>query len=279
MKRDSYKHTHGLNDKKPLEIYLFTDPFCSECWALSPVIKKLQLQYGEYFTLKFVLCAELSVLNNHKKNDKSRPASRTGLSCSGDVWLDRPMSSPYLAAISIKAAELQGKRAGIRYLRRLQEMLFMEEANISDIEVLEKCAVHVGLDAAEFVRDVFSPSAAKAFQCDLTITAEMEVSELPAIVFFNENIEDEGLKVTGLYSYDIYVQILTELLERRPLPSDVPPLEHFLTYNTIVASQDLAVIYDMPLQHVERQMKKLQLQRKVRRVPAANGTYWQYNTT
>ena len=107
----------------------------------------------------------------------------------------------------------------------------------------------------------------------------MEVSELPAIVFFNENIEDEGLKVTGLYSYDIYVQILTELLERRPLPSDVPPLEHFLTYNTIVASQDLAVIYDMPLQHVERQMKKLQLQRKVRRVPAANGTYWQYNTT
>ena len=40
----------------------------------------------------------------------------------------------------------------------------------------------------------------------------MEVSEIPTLVFFNENIEEEGIKITGYYPYEIYVQILTEML-------------------------------------------------------------------
>ena len=66
------------------------------------------------------------------------------------------------------------------------------------------------------LHDIYSPSAAKAFQCDLKISTEMEVTDMPAMVFFNENIEDEGLKITGLYSYQIYVQLLSEMLESYP---------------------------------------------------------------
>ena len=32
-------HCHG-SDKKPIEIYMFIDPLCPECWALEPIIKK-----------------------------------------------------------------------------------------------------------------------------------------------------------------------------------------------------------------------------------------------
>ena len=42
----------------------------------------------------------------------------------------------YNVSIALKAAELQGRRAGIRFLRKLQEMLFLEKQNISNFEVL-----------------------------------------------------------------------------------------------------------------------------------------------
>ena len=70
----------------------------------------------------------------------------------------------------------------------------------------------------EFLSDIHSNSAAKAFQCDLKITSEMEVSEIPTLVFFNENIEEEGIKITGYYPYEVYVQIIEEMLQEKPVP-------------------------------------------------------------
>lgn len=253
---------------KPIEIYVFIDPFCEECWLLNPIIKKLQLQYGDYFTLKHVLCGNLTVLNNGSKS-RERTSGDQKMSEQGSVV-------PHLAAISIKAAELQGKRAGIRFLRRLQELLFAEQANITDINTLEKCAKSVGLDSKEFIRDIYSSSAARAFQCDIRISSEMNVTEMPAIVIFNEHIEDEGLKITGLYSYSIYVQILKEMLGGYAHPANIPPLEKYLSSQSIISTHDLSIMYDVPYQQMERKMKKLQLQRKVEKVHSANGSYWKW---
>ncbi|VEF48690.1 Thioredoxin-like protein [Bacillus freudenreichii] len=255
---------------KPIEIYVFIDPFCEDCWLMTPIIKKLQLQYGDYFTLKHVLCGDLTVLNGGNKQRRQRPF------CRDQYNTEQGAVVPHLAAISIKAAELQGKRAGIRFLRRLQDLLFAEQANVTDINTLEECAISVGLDSKEFIRDIYSSSAARAFQCDIKISSEMNVLEMPAMVFFNEHIEDEGLKITGLYSYSIYVQILKEMLGEYAHPTKVPPLEKYLSGQSIVSTHDLSVIYDMPYQQMERKMKKLQLQRKVDKINTANGSYWKY---
>lgn len=254
------------NDRnKPIEIYVFIDPFCEDCWLLNPIIKKLQLQYGDYFTLKHVLCGDLTVLNSGKKYKRQKAVCNQ---------TEPGAVVPHLAAISIKAAELQGKRGGIRFLRRLQELLFAEQANITDINTLEECARTVGLDSKEFIRDIYSSSAARAFQCDIKISSEMNVTEMPSMVFFNEHIEDEGLKITGLYSYSIYVQILKEMLDGYPHPSKIPPLEKYLSGQYIVSTHDLSIIYDMSYQQMERKLKKLQLQRKVEKIDTANGSYW-----
>ncbi|MED4322968.1 DsbA family protein, partial [Weizmannia sp. CD-2023] len=197
-------------------------------------------------------------------------------SCDGSLWIENPITSPYIVSIAIKAAELQGKKQGLRFLRKVQELVFLEKRNISDIQILVDCAKGASLDVDEFLQDIHSESAAKAFQCDLKITSEMEVTESPSLVFFNEHIEDEGLKISGLYSYDIYVQVLQEMLGKEPSPLPLPPLEEFLKYFGFVASKEIAVVYDMPVHEAEKELKKLVLQQKVRKIEGKHGSFWKY---
>ncbi len=271
------------NENKPLEIYMFIDPLSPDCWALEPNMKKLHIEYGRYFRIKYVISGRLSSLNMSKNHSFEhiaerwdKAASRFGMSCDGSLWLDNPISTPYLASIAIKAAELQGRKAGIRFLRKLQEMVFLKKQNISTFEVLRICAEKVGLDVNEFISDIHSNSAAKAFQCDLKITSEMEVTEIPTLVFFNENIEDEGIKITGHYSYDVYVQIIEEMLQEEPVRSSPPPLEVFLKQFELVASKEVAVVYNKTIQEVERELKKLQLKHRVEKIPVKYGTFWKF---
>jgi predicted DsbA family dithiol-disulfide isomerase len=274
---------HNIPDKKPIEIYSFIDPLCPECWALEPIMKKLMIEYGNYFSVRHVLSGRLASLNISKKKSYEsiadfweKTASRTGMSCDGSLWLENPVSSPHIASIAIKAAELQGRRAGIRFLRKLQEVLFLDKQNISDFDVLKYAAKSVGLDVEEFITDIHSEGAAKAFQCDLKITAEMEVEEIPTLVFFNENAEDEGIKITGYYPYEVYVQIIEEILQEKPVQASPPPLESFLKHFRLVASKEISVVYNLTIQQVEREMKKLLLKQKVEPVPVKYGMFWRY---
>lgn len=280
----SNNNPNSTNCKRPLEIYTFIDPLCPDCWALEPVLKKLSIEYGKYFTIRHILSGKLATLNrgkNHRtehiKQVWERTASRSGMSCDGDLWVENPINTPYSVSIAIKAAELQGKRAGIRYLRKLQEYLFLEKQNISEISILLECAKMVGLDIQEFKKDLHSTSAAKAFQCDLKITAEMDVDEIPTFVFFNENIEDEGIKISGTYPYEMYVHIIQEMIGKKVEPAPPPTLEELLKCFRFIASKEIAVIYDLSIQEVELEMKKLVLKQKVEQVPVKHGTFWRYH--
>ncbi|MGN1401526.1 MAG: ClpXP adapter SpxH family protein [Bacillus sp. (in: firmicutes)] len=281
-------HAHHCTvlGKKPIEIYYFIDPLCPECWGMEPILKKVQMEYGNIVNIKHVLTGKQTSLSYQKElKDPSqlatvweRTASRTGMSCDGDIWLTSAVPShvPYRASLAIKAAELQGKKNGIRFLRKLQEFLFLEKKNISNIKVLAECAKAANIDPDEFLQDIHSDAAVKALQCDLKITEEMDVQESPSLVIFNENIEEEGIKVSGIYSYDIYLSILAEMMPSLPPPSPLPKIEHFIRFFNVVATKEIAVVYDMQEQEVEREMKKLRLRRVVEQIPGKFGTFWRY---
>ncbi|WP_246055190.1 ClpXP adapter SpxH family protein [Pseudalkalibacillus caeni] len=280
--------TSSQRISKPIEIYSFVDPLCPECWGLEPIIKKLQIEYGDYFTIRHLIGGNLATLNSYRKKKKGinnhkdmakkweQTANRSGMSCDGDLWFEDPISTPYGASIAVKAAELQGKRAGSRFLRKLREVVFLQKQNITKEEVLLHCAEDSGLDLHEFQKDLHSQGAIKAFQCDMKITYEMEVDELPTLVFFNENIDEEGIKVTGMYNYDVYVNILREMLKVDPTPDAPPPLEDFLKKYKFVATQEVAVVYGISSSLAESKMKALSLKQVVERIPVKYGTFWRY---
>ncbi|WP_307794999.1 ClpXP adapter SpxH family protein [Alkalihalobacillus sp. BA299] len=276
--------------KKPLEIYIFIDPLCPECWAFEPMLKKLQVEYGKYFKIRYFVAGSLEYWNKPQAKTEEtkkleeiaksweKTASRTGMSCDGDLWFEDPITSPYTASIAIKAAEMQGQFAAMKFLRRLRELLFLDKKNISKEDVLIECANKAGLDVDEFIRDLHSEGAVKALQCDVKMTKELSVDYSPTFVFFNDNIEDEGLKVTGFYPYEIFVEIIQQLLGYSPEPSPSITLEEFLSCYSFVATKEVAVVFNISIQEAERKLKRMMLQQQVERVPVKHGTFWRYIT-
>lgn len=248
---------------KPIELYIFIDPLDDRSLAMQLTLRKLQVEYGHYFTCRYVLSTELSSLNCITNRMKG---------CVSGAELD--ITHPALPSIAIKAAELQGKRAGFRYLNKLQEVASLKLRNINSHATLIEIAQYVDLDMKEFMTDFGSKEAARAFQCDLYLTREMEVEEIPSIVFFNECIEDEGLKVSGSYNYEVYEHILAELLGEELISQQAPALDELFDRFTSLTTAEVAEIYSINEQAAERELKKRMLQQKVERLMTDDITLW-----
>ncbi|CQR47994.1 hypothetical protein BN1058_02331 [Paraliobacillus sp. PM-2] len=268
--------------RKPIEIYLFINPLCPECWSLEPLLKKLVMEYGRFFTIRPILSNQLSTLNQEKFNKKElkkqweKTSSLTGMCCDGDLWLEKPVHYPSILPIAIKAAELQGKKAGKKYLRKVQECAFLNKRDITTEENLIACADEAQLDVVEFKKDLYSNSAKKALQCDLKLVKEMEVDYFPSIVFFNQAGDDEGLKLSGIYPYEVYVKVLKEILQKEVKPVEKPSLEEFIAHFRFVATKEVAVVFDWSIEHAIKELKKLQLKQLVHEIPVKHGSFWEY---
>ncbi|MFB1050094.1 ClpXP adapter SpxH family protein [Paraliobacillus sp. JSM ZJ581] len=268
--------------KKPIEIYLFIDPLCPECWSLEPLLKKLMLEYGRFFTIRPIMSSPLSTFNQertnkeHLKKQWEKTSSLTGMCCDGDLWMEHPINYPSILPLAIKAAELQGKKAGKRYLRKIQECAFLNKRDISTEHNLIICAYEANLDIVEFKKDVYSTSAKKALQCDLKLVKEMEIDYTPSMVFFNQAIDDDGLKLSGVYPYEIYVKVLKQMLEKEVNPVKRPSLEDFIAHFGFVATKEVAVVYDWSIAQAIKELKKLQLKQIVHEIPVKHGSFWEY---
>lgn len=273
-------------EEKPVEIYLFIDPLCPECWVIDPIIKKLQMEYGHYLRLKtfigispdkssFQSGRNLQNRVQDMANSYHETACRTGIPCEGDVWYENPLTTPYTAAMAIKAAEMQGKSIGSKYSRRIREALFLKKKNIADKNVLIDCARHIdGMDIEAFEADLASDEPKKALESDMQTTNDMNIDTVPSMVILGEDPNEPGIKIKGNYSYSIYVDILEDLLgkplEKCPLIS----IEQFVSFYSVVAEKELAIIYDLSIEDVRHELKKLQLRCLVDETKTKHGSVW-----
>lgn len=255
------EEVHAPAYAKPIELYAFIDPLCPTCWALQPMLRRLQVEYERYFTLRIALRTTLPKINGLCFNKKEDPKASE-------------KSHPSFPSLAIKAAEFQGKRAGFRFLSKLYEYTFLKSRDVSSLSVLIEIAEKMELDVNEFVLDFSSHNVMRSLQVDLYLANEMEVDDAPTFVFFNENIEDEGLKVDGLYSYEIYEQILEELIGQRITPNIPPTLEELFCRFDSFATKEIAEIYRISEKAAERELKKQLLQQNVERLPFQEMTIW-----
>ncbi|WP_088042524.1 DsbA family protein [Bacillus sp. EAC] len=283
FKTESIKHPEHNCTKKAIELYVFIDPLCKNCWDFSTLLKKFHLEYGQYFSTTFI---PVNRYYTTKQLLEKRPsplsfvwektASRSDILCDDHLWIDNKELYPYYSAIAIKAAELQGRIAGVNYLKKLQEYYFLMDYDITNKDVLIQCAKDIEIDVNEFIEDLHSPLSIKAFQCDIKVTKEMHVTEIPSVVFFNENIEEEGLKVSGLENYQTYVNLLQLMHNEKVEKRNLPVLLDFIRFQPFVTIDELCTIYEKTTQQIELELKKLILLRKVKKIVQKDNIYFQY---
>nr|WP_268237392.1 DsbA family protein [Pullulanibacillus camelliae] len=259
---------------KPIEVYAFVNPICPESWGMEPNMKKLVAEYGQYFTMRIILGYGSD--HSEKSSQWGKTAQLSGMSFNEHC---HEVKSCYRASLAVKAAELQGKCAGERFLRILRERLFIDTKDINSDAVLNDCAKRAKLDLGEFKNDMESSRPIKGLQCDRRITNEMDVNEFPTLVFFNIRDDNEGIKVAGRYPYNVYVQILTETLGKQPEKQSPPKLEDFLKKHRFLATQEIALVYDKEKEEVLKELKKLRLKQVVSPVHVKHGTFWRYINT
>ncbi len=246
---------------RPIELYAFIDPSCEECWSMQPILRKLQIEYDQYFTLRIAMRTPLPKMNiKCLRNEESLEEC------------DKMHAT--FPAIAVKAAEFQGKRAGFRFLSKMLEYSFLKSRNVSSFAVLVEIAKKIKLDVEEFTNDFSSQNVLRALQVDLYMAKEMEVETAPTFVFFNGNIEDEGLKVDGLYNYNVYEQILEELVGEQLRPDMPPTLDELFRRFDTLSTNEIATIYGISEKSAERELKKQLLQQHVERLPFPDVTLW-----
>lgn len=270
--------------QKPIEMYVFINLLSPTSWSLEPYIKKLSIEYGNYITVRPIVISPICQ-NQNKTSPVQMESDPWPLSteqkivvCDNDFGTTLPNILPWLPSFAAKAAEFQGKNAGRIFLRKVQEHLFFFNENIVDEKILISCASDAKLDIDEFKNDLYSERAKKAYQRDLALSKEMGVEDTPTSVFLNTYTDGHGIRLNGLYSYDIYVHILSKVLQKRPIPREKPHLEEFLSHYKIVANKEISVVFDWSLAQTAIEMKKLQLKQKVRKTTLAHGAYWEYIT-
>ncbi|RYL90266.1 DsbA family protein [Sporolactobacillus sp. THM19-2] len=267
-----------------IEILEFIDPLCPECWGLEPAMKKFILEYHDYFKLRAVLTTKHDTANQYqfsqvKKMAESwdKCAHMTGMCCDSNVWLENP-PSPYAIAIAIKAAEFQGSTAGNRFLRRIREQVFLEKKGLNRFEELQDVARLAKLNVEEFSNDFHSCRSIKALQADRRLANEMSITELPALLFTNLCTDDEAIKISGQYDYDVYVQILEDLLGYTPNPAPHPPLSEYFRLQLYLTTPEVAVVYDWSEEKALKELRKMQLLQIIEPVTIKSGEYWRYIT-
>lgn len=246
---------------KPILIYFFVNPFCHDCWKIEPYIKKLTLEYGDHFTLRPIL---------------SHLFDGTSIDFNNQLGTNNKQNlNKYYLMIGIKAAALQGNKASCDFLQTMQKVFFRDTVTTADIDdILEQCARKANLDMNEFHKDLRSAAAKKAYQYDINLVHEMRVDTYPTLVIHSQSVYDYNVKIVGLQPYDKYVHFLKDMLPNDVEARKKPDLLNFLQRYGKVQAEEISFIYDHPIKEVDKGLKKLQLQQKVKQIRTNKLVYW-----
>lgn len=241
----SKREDKDAHTEKLIDIQYFTDPICSTCWVVQPLLRKLKLEYGAYIKIDYRMGGLLPSWDEYERGPITKPSDVAphweevcmihGIPLDGDIWIEDPLPSSYPPSIAFKAAQMQDADLALLFLRRIKEMLFLEKINIVDMAYLEKAAFDVGLDSARFVHD-YENKAQEAFREDLTLAQNMQVGVLPTLIF--TNLENEQIISKDYQEYEYLEEIIHKLVpkaQKRAFNTD--PIFLFTNFSTMTSKE------------------------------------------
>ena len=179
--------------KKTIELYYVTDPICSHCWALEPVLRRFKEQYGHYFNFHTVMGGLLEKWGDgpvDPANGISGPADVAGhwrevgeltrMPIDGSLMIDNPVQSSFPPSRVYKVIQKNhNDELAFDYLRRAREALFAFNRNISDPSVMIDIVNQLGLDGEAIIKEAEQPSGHQLLNEDFSLARSLGARGFP----------------------------------------------------------------------------------------------------
>lgn len=255
--------------KKTITLYYVTDPICSHCWALEPVLRRFIEQYGEYFNFRTVMGGLLEKWHDgpiDPANGIYKPADVAGhwrevgvhsrMPIDGSLMIDNPVQSSFPPSRVFKIIQQNYNEANaFEFLRRAREALFVFNRNISDESELIKIVNEFGLDGESIINASEQQAGIQLLNADFELTRNLGARAFPTVVMINE--ENKGIKIVGGRPLESYVEGLHQVLNGKELqPKQVPPLSDILDKEKLLFSKEIEVLYDVEPSTVQTFIEK-----------------------
>lgn len=244
--------------KKSLNLYYVTDPICSHCWAIEPVLRRFKEQYGHYFHFHTVMGGLLEKWHDgpiDPANGIYKPADVAGhwrevgehsrMPIDGSLMIDNPVQSSYPPSRVFKVIQKHHHDAlAYEYLRRAREALFAFNQNISDKSVLVDIVNNLGLNGEVIVNEAEQTVGQQLLNEDFSLARNLGARGFPTIIIINE--ENKGVKIVGGRPFEYYVEGLKQVLNLEDLqPKQQPTLSSLLEKEKLLFSKEIEVMYDV----------------------------------
>lgn len=266
--------------EKPVKVIYFTDPICSSCWGIEPVLRKFVLEYGTVVEIEYRMGGLLPDWT-YNSGGISKPSDVAhhwdevsvyyDMPIDGDVWLEDPLHSSYPPSIAFKSAEIQSKEKAIVFMRNIREMVFLEKKNITKWEHIEQAVKNAELDLLKFKLD-YEGQAKENFDKDLLLAREMGVRGFPTMFFTNKSGQREI--VYGSKPYESYERALLKVLpDVKKQKYDNKAESLFKKYNTLTANE-YSQLTGIARLEVEKALDELVAIGMLEKFNTKNGAMW-----
>lgn len=195
----------NTSHEKIFELFLFVNPLGTYCYRCENELLKFVRNSEFKVHYHFLTFHNLQTVNQYMKNQK---LPVTDLDLRNDIYM-----KIYDAALSYKAALLQGKRLGHQFLIELQQQIHQQKREYND-DLLEEILNKIEIDKKMFYEDKSSSAVKKAYDRDLQIAQEMNVTHTPSLVIFDNSNQPYGL----LLASSITAETISEICNGDPLP-------------------------------------------------------------
>jgi predicted DsbA family dithiol-disulfide isomerase len=280
-------------NKPALELVNFTDPYCTWCWGSEPIMRKIEMLYGDYLSFRTVmggLVEDIATFNDRLNNiggENWKPAvaahwleasGRHGMPVDEKVFLepDFDMVSTYPANIAYKASEPQGDALARKYLRRLREAASVERKMIHKMDVQVELAGEAGLDTSLFEDEITSGRAETAFRKDLVECRTRRIHSFPTFQIHDFNGNERILR--GYNQFLHFEMAFRELagqdLEPKIPSSDLPEILSFITRYGKVTMREIREVFSLTPAEGERLARELIENGTVDIELAGNGSFF-----
>ncbi|MDX5338918.1 MAG: DsbA family protein [Cyclobacteriaceae bacterium] len=223
---DKFTHSTIGGGRKVKEIRMkyFTDPLSPAGYAMDQQLKNLTVNYGRFFEIEYHMGGLIPLWELYRNNGIGTHSEMANwwrnagdlynLPITGAVWLTDPPQSSFPPSIAFKASQLQGKQKSLAFLRRMMEMLFLENKNICNWKYLEVAAQKSKLDIGRLKQDQVGKGR-RHFEEDLLLNEKFGVMGFPTLFIMGSDSKWEAIE--GFQRYD---QLELKLLKMMSSQSD-----------------------------------------------------------